>query len=99
MLWAEIKQIFREGYKIYLQSLWNWIDIAMLNILISSIFIRAIVVSKVTNSMEYFDENVDACEDENGQATKHLRWLLAGKNRFIPLLQVTLNFFDWLSEV
>ncbi|XP_785826.3 short transient receptor potential channel 3 [Strongylocentrotus purpuratus] len=79
MLWAEIKQIFREGYKIYLQSLWNWIDIAMLNILISSISIRAIVVYKVTNSMAYFDENVDACEDENGQATKHLRWLLADR--------------------
>ncbi|XP_054757317.2 short transient receptor potential channel 7-like [Lytechinus pictus] len=82
MLWTEIKQIFREGYKIYLQSLWNWIDIAMLNILISSIFIRAVVVHMVNVSMDFFEENAYGCEVGGNNTIKenHLRWLLADRN-------------------
>ncbi|XP_071506041.1 short transient receptor potential channel 7-like [Diadema antillarum] len=77
LLWGEIKQIFQEGYRNYLSSVWNWIDIAMLNLLISSLLLRGAVSAKATAAMGYFNTNgtCEALERNKTQAVNFLYWL------------------------
>ena len=61
MWWQEIKQIYEEGYKMYLASTWNWLDITMLNLYVSCFILKIIGYGEANKAIRYFIDNEDSC--------------------------------------
>ncbi|XP_038052575.1 short transient receptor potential channel 3-like [Patiria miniata] len=62
-LWAEIKQIWEEGYRRYLASIWNWLDIAMLNFYMTSFSLKFCSYHKSSIAIGFFvNDPDDACD-------------------------------------
>ncbi|XP_071804854.1 short transient receptor potential channel 7-like isoform X1 [Asterias amurensis] len=59
--WAEIKQIWEEGHRRYLASVWNWLDIAMLNFYMSSFALKICSYSTTSVAINFFISNKSAC--------------------------------------
>lgn len=66
-LWGEIKQLWAEGLQAYLASVWNWIDIAMLNLYLASCTLNIFSVTRASLAINFFMTNVNApCLYKNG---------------------------------
>lgn len=66
-LWGEIKQLWAEGLQAYLASVWNWIDIAMLNLYLASCTLNILSVTSASLAIDFFMTNVNApCLYKNG---------------------------------
>ncbi|XP_022103605.1 short transient receptor potential channel 3-like isoform X1 [Acanthaster planci] len=63
-LWAEIKQIWEEGYRRYLASIWNWLDIAMLNFYMTTFSLKFCSYHKSSIAINYFITDPDAACDK-----------------------------------
>ena len=48
MFWAECKQLWGEGVKVYFSQMWNYMDITMLSLYTASYAIEAVIYTKVT---------------------------------------------------
>ncbi|XP_041465629.1 short transient receptor potential channel 3-like [Lytechinus variegatus] len=59
-LWGEIKQLWAEGLRAYLASIWNWIDIAMLNLYLASCTLNILSVTRARRAIDFFMTNVNA---------------------------------------
>ncbi|XP_072175598.1 short transient receptor potential channel 7-like [Diadema setosum] len=77
MAWQEIKQIWSEGGKDYLRSIWNWIDLAMLNLLIGALLLITICSMYVVRAKSYFKskEQCNLLKAGNPIALTHLYYL------------------------
>ena len=87
-----MKQIFQDGFMAYFASLWNWVDIAMLNMLTCSLILDLVVLSKVQNAKLYFEQNelCSALADGDEEALMEYYWLQRGDSK----LPVNVMFRD-----
>ncbi len=42
MVWAEVKQLWDEGFKKYILQWWNWLDFMMMSLYLCTFFLRAV---------------------------------------------------------
>lgn len=49
MLWQELKQVYAEGLYDYFDSLYNYLDVAVLTLYITSFTMRYVSIMKVSN--------------------------------------------------
>ena len=81
-LWGEIKQLWAEGLRAYLASIWNWIDIAMLNLYLASCTLNILSVTHARLAIDFFMTNENApCLYKHGGnpvADKHFYYLQRG---------------------
>eukprot|EP00057_Strongylocentrotus_purpuratus_P008322 XP_011662796.1 PREDICTED: short transient receptor potential channel 3 [Strongylocentrotus purpuratus] len=82
MIWQEVKQIWREGVHTYVRSIWNWIDLAMLNLLLSSLVI-VFMTTELTNKAEQFFQTEGNCKALINNEAKAQRqfYFLSGDRR------------------
>ena len=82
MWWQEIKQIYEEGYKRYLASTWNWLDITMLNLYVSCFVLKIIGYKKADGAIHYFINNEESCRniaEGDNTALQHQYYTHGGK--------------------
>ncbi|XP_071502489.1 short transient receptor potential channel 7-like [Diadema antillarum] len=78
-LWGEIKQLWAEGLWVYLSSVWNWIDIAMLNFYLASCTLNIYSIIRAQMAIDFIENNLNAtCEYASGRnevAKSHFYYL------------------------
>ncbi|XP_071959351.1 short transient receptor potential channel 7-like [Antedon mediterranea] len=75
-LWNEVKQILQEGSTRYFASIWNWLDICMLNLYMCYFLLNVVVFTKVNRTKQLFMN--DTCPEMSGTDhydTEHIYYL------------------------
>ncbi|XP_041473271.1 short transient receptor potential channel 3-like [Lytechinus variegatus] len=77
LIWQEVKQIWREGLHTYVSSIWNWIDLAMLNLLLSSLVIVFMSMVFTMEAQRFFltDGSCEALANGSPTAEGHFYFL------------------------
>ncbi|XP_071173975.1 short transient receptor potential channel 7-like [Mytilus edulis] len=81
MLWQELKQVYAEGFYDYFDSLYNYLDVAVLTLYITSFTMRYVSIMKVNESISYFESqnHWNALGNGSKQAESHWYWLPADR--------------------
>ncbi|XP_022343320.2 short transient receptor potential channel 7-like isoform X5 [Crassostrea virginica] len=81
MLWQEIKQVFSEGLYDYFDSLYNYLDVAVLTLYLSSFTLKYVCIWKVNVALQYFTVR-DPWEKllrSDQTAAKQMYWIIADR--------------------
>ncbi|XP_048780168.1 short transient receptor potential channel 7-like isoform X1 [Ostrea edulis] len=81
MLWQEIKQVFSEGLYDYFDSLYNYLDVAVLTLYLSSFTLKYVCIWKVNVALKYFEAR-DPWEKllrSDQTAAKQMYWIIADR--------------------
>ncbi|XP_050397743.2 short transient receptor potential channel 7 isoform X2 [Patella vulgata] len=81
MLWQEVKQLYSSGLFNYFDSLYNYLDTAVLTVYIMSFSLRYVSIMKVKASLSYFKSESSWHALGNGslEAKLQLYWLVADR--------------------
>ncbi|XP_029640463.1 short transient receptor potential channel 3 [Octopus sinensis] len=87
MLWQEMKQVYAAGIHNYFDSLYNYLDFAVLTLYITSFTLRYLSIIKVRISLEYFASNDSwtLLFNKDKTAESYWYWLLADRCYWIAL--------------
>ncbi|XP_069113153.1 short transient receptor potential channel 7-like isoform X2 [Argopecten irradians] len=82
MLWQEVKQVYSAGIYDYFDSLYNYLDVAVLTLYITSFTLRYITIMKVNMALTFFSNSaswIALANEENG-AKSQMYWLIADRS-------------------
>nr|XP_034338793.1 short transient receptor potential channel 3-like isoform X1 [Crassostrea gigas] len=81
MLWQEIKQVFSEGLYGYFDSLYNYLDVAVLTLYLSSFTLKYVCIWKVNVALQYFEtrEPWEKLLLSDQTAAKQMYWIIADR--------------------
>lgn len=52
MIWAEVKQLWDEGFKKYVRQWWNWLDFIMMSLYMCTFTLRVVAMFKFAHQTE-----------------------------------------------
>ncbi|XP_033109650.1 short transient receptor potential channel 3-like [Anneissia japonica] len=85
--WNEIKQILQEGSNRYFSSVWNWLDICMLNLYIGYFLLNLVALQKAASAETFFNNFNDSCPtfiEPNTHVKDHIYFLSADRRLWKP---------------
>ncbi|KAL3860515.1 hypothetical protein ACJMK2_010634 [Sinanodonta woodiana] len=81
MLWLEVKQLYSEGIYEYFNTLFNYLDLTVLTLYITSFAVRYVGYLKARQSLTYFNtwSNWEFLMNESEDAEEKFYWLIADR--------------------
>ncbi|XP_067652080.1 short transient receptor potential channel 7-like isoform X1 [Haliotis asinina] len=81
MLWQELKQVYNDGFSEYFDSLYNYLDTAVLTLYVTSFGLRFVSMFKVRYSLSFFakDESWKSLLAGSEEARLQMYWLIADR--------------------
>ncbi|KAL3860514.1 hypothetical protein ACJMK2_010633 [Sinanodonta woodiana] len=81
MLWLEVKQLYSEGIYDYFNTLFNYLDLTVLTLYITSCALGSVGYLKVNQALDYFKQksNWELLRNKTEDAKENFYWLIADR--------------------
>ncbi|OWF36590.1 Short transient receptor potential channel 7 [Mizuhopecten yessoensis] len=82
MLWQEVKQVYSAGIYDYFDSLYNYLDVAVLTLYITSFTLRYTTIMKVNMALSFFSNSAswEELANKTSMANSQMYWLIADRS-------------------